>query len=147
MANKIILKDNGINNAGDSPSGYKYLGFDGESFSEKSGATVSAIGGSTVRRLIIRGFSGDGIPGLAIIENTLVATGGGAVTVDFTGTNATTLVATLSDTSITRNNTFFTLHVETQLAYNTSQSSSILNGVINISFSDDSYYKVMIEQI
>lgn len=147
MANKIILKENGINNAGDSPSGYKYLGFDGESFSEKSGATVSSIGGSLVRRLIIRGFSGDGIPGLAIVENTLVASGGGSVTVDFTGTNNSSLTATLSDTSITRNNTFITFHVETQLAYNTSQSSSILNGVISISFSDDTYYKIMIEQI
>ncbi len=45
MANKIILKDNGLSGQPNSPTGYKYLGYDGETISEKTGATVSSIGG------------------------------------------------------------------------------------------------------
>ena len=47
MARGIIFKDNGINELGNSPTGYKYVGYDGESFSEKSGSTVSVIGGGS----------------------------------------------------------------------------------------------------
>lgn len=45
MARGIIFKDNGINGLSNSPSGYKYVGYDGQVISEKSGSTVSAIGG------------------------------------------------------------------------------------------------------
>jgi hypothetical protein len=45
MARKIILKDDGINNQSNVPSGYKYIGYDGEIVSQKSGATVSPICG------------------------------------------------------------------------------------------------------
>jgi hypothetical protein len=42
---KTIYKEDGLNGSPNSPTGYKYVGYDGETFSEKSGATVSAIGG------------------------------------------------------------------------------------------------------
>lgn len=45
MARKIIYKQNGLSGQPDTPTGYKYLGYDGDSLSEKAGATVSAIGG------------------------------------------------------------------------------------------------------
>jgi hypothetical protein len=45
MARKIILKDSGLNNIGNSPTGYKCVGYDGQVISEKNGATISAIGG------------------------------------------------------------------------------------------------------
>jgi hypothetical protein len=44
---KIIVKDDGLNGSPNSPSGYKYLGYNGGTFSEKSGSTVSAIGGGS----------------------------------------------------------------------------------------------------
>jgi hypothetical protein len=51
MARGIIFKNNGINELSDSPTGYKYLGYDDESLSEKNGATVSSIGGGFVHYL------------------------------------------------------------------------------------------------
>ena len=51
MARGIIFKNNGINELSDTPTGYKYLGYDGESLSEKNGATVSSIGGGFVHYL------------------------------------------------------------------------------------------------
>ena len=51
MARGIIFKNNGINELSDSPTGYKYLGYDDESLSEKTGATVSSIGGGFVHYL------------------------------------------------------------------------------------------------
>lgn len=45
MARRIIFKENGFNLSSDSPNGYRYLGYDGTSISEKYGATISAIGG------------------------------------------------------------------------------------------------------
>jgi len=56
MARGIILRNNGINQLNDSPTGYKYIGYDGESFSEKSGATVSVVGGSSLPYTIIVGY-------------------------------------------------------------------------------------------
>lgn len=46
MARKIVLKDSGLDSAGNSPSGYSYLGKSGSDLSEKVGATVSTVGGS-----------------------------------------------------------------------------------------------------
>jgi hypothetical protein len=45
MARKVILKDNGLNGSSSSPTGYKYLGYDGDIISDKNGSTVSSIGG------------------------------------------------------------------------------------------------------
>lgn len=47
MARKIILSNNGMSGTSNAPTGYKYLGYDNETISEKNGATVSAIGGSS----------------------------------------------------------------------------------------------------
>lgn len=47
MARKIILKEDGLNNTTNTPSGYKFLGYDGESLSDKRGATISLIGGGS----------------------------------------------------------------------------------------------------
>ena len=51
MARGIIFKNNGINELSDTPTGYKYLGYDDESLSEKNGDTVSSIGGGFVHYL------------------------------------------------------------------------------------------------
>ncbi len=45
MARKIILKEDGLNGAGTAPTGYKYLGDDAGTVSQKVGATVSGLGG------------------------------------------------------------------------------------------------------
>lgn len=47
MARKIILKEDGLNNTTNTPSGYKFLGYDVESLSDKRGATISLIGGGS----------------------------------------------------------------------------------------------------
>ena len=47
MANKIILKENGLSSQPSAPTGYRYLGYDGSTISEKTGATVSGIGGGS----------------------------------------------------------------------------------------------------
>ena len=47
MARRIIMKQDGLANQPTAPSGYKYIGFDGDTFSEKTSDTVSGIGGST----------------------------------------------------------------------------------------------------
>jgi hypothetical protein len=46
MARKIILKEDGLNGSGNSPSGYKYLGDNAGTISQKVGPTVSGIGGA-----------------------------------------------------------------------------------------------------
>ena len=45
MARKIVLKEDGLTGTSNTPSGYRYVGYDGTTISEKTGATVSAIGG------------------------------------------------------------------------------------------------------
>lgn len=45
MARKIILKENGLLNSQNTPTGYRYVGYDGVLVSEKFGSTISAIGG------------------------------------------------------------------------------------------------------
>ena len=45
MARKIIYRENGLTGSNNTPGGYKYLGYDGLVLSEKTGATISAIGG------------------------------------------------------------------------------------------------------
>ena len=89
MARGIIFKNNGINELSNSPSGYKYLGYDGESLSEKSGATVSAIGGSspytTYKATIL---ASSGVITATVFENTT----GSTVTFTRTTTGIWTLI-------------------------------------------------------
>lgn len=42
---KVVFRENGISNTSDTPIGYKFLGYVGESLSEKRGATISVVGG------------------------------------------------------------------------------------------------------
>ena len=76
MASKIILKDNGINNQPDTPSGYKYLGYDGDDLSQKSGATVSSLGGALPYKIytVLLNQSGTSAPVATILQNTLSGT-------------------------------------------------------------------------
>ncbi len=53
MARKIILKEDGLNGAGAAPTGYKYLGDDAGTVSQKVGATVSGLGGSEWTETIV----------------------------------------------------------------------------------------------
>lgn len=46
MARKIIFKEGGLSGTDNTPSGFRFLGYNGETISEKYGATISAIGGS-----------------------------------------------------------------------------------------------------
>ena len=48
MARKIILKQDGLSGSIQAPSGYKYIGYSGATFSEKLGATISSIGGGSL---------------------------------------------------------------------------------------------------
>lgn len=42
MANRIILKENGL--SGTAPDGYKFLGYTGDDLQEKTGATAVSVG-------------------------------------------------------------------------------------------------------
>lgn len=71
MARKVILKENGLSESGTAPSGYKYFGDSGGDISQKVGATVSGIGGSTYK--VVSGFFtqfSTNAPTLTILENT-----------------------------------------------------------------------------
>lgn len=47
MARKILFKYNGLNQTGNAPDGYKFIGYDGYVASDKIGATVSPLGGGS----------------------------------------------------------------------------------------------------
>lgn len=47
MARKLILKEDGLNGTPNSPVGYRFIGYDNTTASQKVGATVSSIGGSS----------------------------------------------------------------------------------------------------
>jgi hypothetical protein len=69
---RMIFKVDGINGLPNTPSGYKYLGYDGESLADKSGATVSGI--STNTSLVYRALltqTGTASPVATVLENTL----------------------------------------------------------------------------
>ncbi len=73
MANKIILKENGLSSQPNAPTGYRYLGYDGSTISEKTGATVSGIGGGSsalVYRALLTQTSTNA-PVLTVLENTI----------------------------------------------------------------------------
>jgi hypothetical protein len=75
---KTIYKEDGLNGSPNSPTGYKYVGYDGETFSEKSGATVSSIGGgSSSGSLVYKALltqSSTNAPVATVLENTLGGT-------------------------------------------------------------------------
>ena len=47
MAKRIYLKEDGLSGSGPVPVGYKQIGYEGATFSEKSGFTSSTIGGGS----------------------------------------------------------------------------------------------------
>ena len=47
MAKRIYLKEDGLSGSGPVPAGYKQIGYEGATFSEKSGFTSSTIGGGS----------------------------------------------------------------------------------------------------
>lgn len=46
MARRLIFKEDGLQSFGDTPNGVRFVGYNGNTISEKFGATVSAIGGT-----------------------------------------------------------------------------------------------------
>mgnify|MGYP006998098507 CR=1 FL=1 len=70
---RAIYKQNGL--SGTSPSGYKYVGFDVDTFSEITGTTVSAIGGSSKNYIEYVGLlsqSGTNAPTLITLVNEIL---------------------------------------------------------------------------
>jgi len=70
MARKIIYRENGLTGSNNTPSGYKYLGYDGLVLSEKAGATISAIGGGDYLPL-----TGGSLSGALTIQGTALYDG------------------------------------------------------------------------
>lgn len=46
MARRIIFKEDGLSSFGETSNGFRFLGYDGTTISEKFGVTISAIGGT-----------------------------------------------------------------------------------------------------
>lgn len=100
MARGIIFKNNGINELSSSPTGYKFIGYDGEVISEKSGATVSSIGGGssvnyTEYKALITQTS-TSAPTASVLNNTL---GSGSWSYQDIGVYYFTLSSAFSDIS------------------------------------------------
>jgi len=77
MASKIIYKESGLTNQPDAPTGYKFVGFNSGDFSEKSGSTVSVIGGESSSYKVFNCLlsqSGTNNPTIVVLENTLGVT-------------------------------------------------------------------------
>lgn len=78
MARKIVLKENGLSGQPNTPSGYKYLGYDNQTLSEKAGPTVSGIGGVVTPNYIeyksLLTQSGTASPTANVLVNTLSGT-------------------------------------------------------------------------
>jgi hypothetical protein len=72
MAKRIILKETDLSLGGNPPAGYKYLGFDDDILSERTGATVSGIGsvGYKVYTALLS-QSGTDAPTAIVLENTI----------------------------------------------------------------------------
>jgi hypothetical protein len=72
MAKRIILKETDLSLGSNPPAGYKYLGFDDDTLSERTGATVSGIGsvGYKVYKALLT-QTGTGDPVAIVLENTL----------------------------------------------------------------------------
>ena len=71
MARRVIYKENGFLGSPNTPTGYKYLGYDGTTLSEKTGATVSAVGGVYKVYTAVLTQTGTNPPVATILENTL----------------------------------------------------------------------------
>lgn len=65
MARKILLRESGLLNSGNTPTGYRYIGYDSDVISEKFGSTVSSIGGGSLQGTNYIYVMADGTP----IEN------------------------------------------------------------------------------
>ena len=77
MARKILLKEDGLTGTSNTPSGYRYVGYDGTTVSEKAGATVSSIGGGSLGYKIYSALltqTGTNAPVATVLENTLSGT-------------------------------------------------------------------------
>ncbi len=69
---KQIFKQDGLNGQTNPQTGYKYLGFNGDSLSEKTGATVSGIGGLSYKvYTAVLTQTSTNPPVATILENTL----------------------------------------------------------------------------
>ncbi len=73
MARKILLKENGLSGSESTPSGYRYIGYDNTTPSQKSGATVSSLGGGLSYKVYtaLLTQSGTASPVATVLENTL----------------------------------------------------------------------------
>jgi len=96
---KIVLKDDGFADSPDSPTGYKYIGYDGGSLSQKSGSTITNIVptylevdissaqilsmGTTPIELI----APQGADKYCMVSDLIIEETGGSVGYDFTGLN------------------------------------------------------------
>lgn len=72
MARKILLKENGLSGSESAPNGYKYFGDDSGSLSQKSGATVSSLGGLSYKvYTALLTQTGTASPVATVLENTV----------------------------------------------------------------------------
>lgn len=136
MANRIILKSNGINTTSDSPTGYKYVGYDGEIISEKSGATVSAITDKGYKEFVAKVYqSSTASPTFTVLENTI-----GSISYNYLGVGQYQLFLTNGfPTSKTVINIQESVEQENQTArvYNPNNDQIIIETSLNSVFSDD----------
>ena len=116
MARKILLKENGLSGSTNTPDGYKYIGFENGSFSEKSGATVSEVGGGLTYQVVTGYFTqfNTNSPTLTILENT-------------TGTNITASREFAGSTLIQSDGTPFTSN-KTHISCVSGVEGQILSG-------------------
>ena len=71
---RLIFKEDGLNGSSNTPSGYRYVGYDGTTISQKSGATVSGIGESSLPYSVYTARfsqSGTASPVVTVYENTI----------------------------------------------------------------------------
>jgi hypothetical protein len=72
MAKRIILKETDLSLGSNPPAGYKYLGFDDDTLSERTGATVSGIGSVSYKvYTALLSQSGTDAPTAVVLENTI----------------------------------------------------------------------------
>jgi hypothetical protein len=97
MARKIIYRENGLTGSNNTPGGYKYLGYDGLVLSEKTGATISAIGGGDYLPLSGGTMSGNIVFGSA---ETQISNAGGYLTLEGSAGGRGTIITLPNDSGI-----------------------------------------------
>lgn len=90
MARYVIYKTDGLTNTTDAPTGYKYVGFEGDTFSEKTTNTISGVGGSTALVYTANIIQSDGSAPVASVG---VNTTGTTLTFARTGQGTYTITA------------------------------------------------------